>query len=108
MTLAMTWDEWSAHDAVALADRVRAHNVTPAELAAQAAAAIAKTNPALSAVVEVFDDAVADPHANGTNLNGLFAGVPYLMKDSARPSKAACRKWDRCSCAAIAPPPTAT
>ena len=81
MTLAMTWDEWTRHDAVALADRVRAHDVTPAELAAQAAAAIAKTNPTLSAVVEVFDDAVADPHTNGTNLGGPFAGVPYLMKD---------------------------
>ena len=29
MTLAMSWDEWSQHDAVALAARVRAGEVTP-------------------------------------------------------------------------------
>ena len=81
MTLAMSWDEWADHDAVALAARVRQGDVSAAELAAQTAAAIALTNPALSAVVEVFDDAVADPVGNGTNPAGPFAGVPYLMKD---------------------------
>lgn len=81
MTLAMNWEEWANHDGLALADRVRKGDVTAAELAAQAKAAIAMTNPALSAVVEVFDDAVADPKQNGTNLDGVFAGVPYLMKD---------------------------
>ena len=30
MTLAMSWDEWAAHDAVALAARVRQGDVTPA------------------------------------------------------------------------------
>ena len=55
MSLAMAWDEWAAHDAVGLAQLVRQGQVTPAELAAQAAAGIAKVNPALSAVIEVFD-----------------------------------------------------
>jgi amidase len=81
MTLAMSWDEWARHDAVALAGRVRKGEVTPAELAAQAAAGIARTNPALSAVVEVFEDVVADPLKDGMNPAGPFAGVPYLMKD---------------------------
>ena len=81
MTLAMSWDEWAAHDATALADRVRAGEVTPAELAAQAAAGIAKVNPATSAVVEVFEDVVANPLADGMDPAGTFAGVPYLMKD---------------------------
>jgi amidase len=81
MTLAMSWDEWTQHDAVALAQRVRKGEVTPAELAAQASAAIAKTNPQLSAVIEVFDDVVADPQKDGMNPQGRFAGVPYLMKD---------------------------
>ncbi|WP_088282217.1 amidase [Ideonella sp. A 288] len=81
MTLAMGWDEWAAHDAVALAERVRRGDVTPAELARQAAAGIAKVNPLLSAVVEVFDDAVADPVAAGARADGFFAGVPFLMKD---------------------------
>ena len=41
MTLAMSWDEWARQDAVALAELVRQGQVTPAELAAQAAAAVA-------------------------------------------------------------------
>ena len=81
MTLAMGWDEWARHDGVALAERVRKGDVTPAELAAQAAVAIQKTNAATCAVVEVFDDVVHDPLKDGMNPDGAFAGVPYLMKD---------------------------
>src|SRR5574343_1555145 len=81
MSLAMAWDEWAAHDAVGLAQLVRQGQVSPAELAAQAAAAVDKVNPALSAVVEVFDDVVADPLKDGMNPQGPFAGVPWLMKD---------------------------
>lgn len=81
MALAMGWDEWARHDATALAERVRKGELTPAELAAQAAAAIARTDPALSAVVEVFADVVADPLRDGMDLAGPFAGAPYLMKD---------------------------
>ena len=76
MTLAMSWDEWARADALALADLVRTKKLKPAELSAQAAAAIEKTNPKLSAVVEVFDDVVADPAKDGANLGGAFAGVP--------------------------------
>ena len=81
MTLAMTWSEWAAHDAVALAERVRRGDVTPAELAAQVAAGIARVDGELDAVVEVFGDVVANPLADGMNPAGAFAGVPYLMKD---------------------------
>ena len=81
MTLAMSWDEWARHDAVALAERVRRGELSAAELARQAAAGIAKTNPALSAVVEVFEDVVADPLKDGMNPDGPLAGVPFLMKD---------------------------
>ena len=81
MTLAMTWDEWTQHDGLALARRVRKGEVTPAELARQVAAGIEITNGDLSAVVEVFDDVVQDPLKDGMNLEGPFAGVPYLMKD---------------------------
>lgn len=77
----MSWDEWAAHDAVGLAERVRAGEVTPAELASQAAAGIARLNPTLDAVVEVFEDVVADPLRDGMNPEGPFAGVPWLMKD---------------------------
>jgi amidase len=81
MTLAMSWEEWTSHDAVGLAGRVRSGELTPAELARQAAAGIAKTNPSLSAVVEVFEDVVADPLSDGLDPAGPFAGVPFLMKD---------------------------
>lgn len=81
MTLPMSWDEWAQHDGVALAARVRSGELTPAELAQQAAAGIAKVDARLSGVVELFDDAIASPENNGTNLNGPFAGLPFLMKD---------------------------
>jgi amidase len=81
MTTVMSWDEWARHDAVGLAERVRRGEVTPAELAAQAAEAIARVDPALNAVVEVFEDVVSDPLKDGLNPSGVFAGVPYLMKD---------------------------
>ena len=81
MTLAMSWDEWVRHDAVALAGRVRRGELTAAELAAQVAAGAARVNPQLHAVIELFDDAVADPVAAGANPQGFFAGVPFLMKD---------------------------
>lgn len=81
MTTVMGWDEWISHDAVGLAGLVRAGQVSPAELAAQAVAGIAKINPLSTAVVEVFDDVVADPLKDGMDPTGPFAGVPYLMKD---------------------------
>ncbi|MDN3565585.1 amidase [Paeniroseomonas aquatica] len=81
MSLPLSWDEWAGQDATALAGLVRAGQVTPAELAAQAAAGIARLNPTLSGVVEVFEDVVADPLRDGMDPAGAFAGVPYLMKD---------------------------
>ena len=82
MALVMGWDEWVRHDAVALAERLRQGEVSAAELAAQAAAGVAKVNPLLSAVVALFDDAVASPfQAGGAAADGFFAGVPFLMKD---------------------------
>src|SRR6516225_4958690 len=81
MTLPMSWNEWAQHDGTALAARVKKGELTARELAQQAQAAIAKVDPALSGVVEVFADAIADPAGNGTNLDGPFAGLPFLMKD---------------------------
>jgi amidase len=81
MTLPMSWGEWARHDGTALAARVRNGEVTPAELAAQAAAGIARVDPALSGVVELFEDVITDPTKDGANLDGPFAGLPFLMKD---------------------------
>ena len=60
MTLPMSWTEWAQHDGVALAGRVRKGELTAKELARQAAAGVAKVNPALSGVVELFEDVIAD------------------------------------------------
>lgn len=81
MTLAMSWNEWVSHDAVGLAERVRKGEVSAAQLAKQAAAGVAKVNPALSAVVEVFKDLIQDPLKDGMNPEGPLAGVPFFMKD---------------------------
>jgi Asp-tRNA(Asn)/Glu-tRNA(Gln) amidotransferase A subunit family amidase len=81
MTLAMSWDEWARHDGVALASLVSKGEVTAAELASQAAAGVAKVDTEISAVVEIFDDAVENPEQAGANLAGALAGVPFLMKD---------------------------
>lgn len=81
MTLTMSFDEWAASDGVGLADLIRRGEVTPAELAGQAAEAIAAVNPAINGVIELFEDTVADPALIGTDLSGFFAGLPFLMKD---------------------------
>ena len=79
--LAMGWAEWARHDAVALAGLVRAGEVTPAALAAQAAAATARLNPQLAAVLEIFPDVLANPDADGPARDGGLYGVPMLLKD---------------------------
>ena len=80
-SLPLSWSEWAAHDAVGLAERVRRRELSPRELARQAAAAVARINPATSAVIELFDDVIDDPLRDGLNADGPFAGVPFLMKD---------------------------
>lgn len=81
MTLPMSWGEWAQHDGLALAARVKNGELTPVELATQAAAAVAKVDPSLSGVVELFVDAIEDPVENGTKVDGPFSGLPFLMKD---------------------------
>jgi len=78
--LALSWDEWARHDALGLAALVRAKQVTPRELAQQAAAGIAAVNPRLNAVIETWDDRVSglDEAALG---DGAFRGVPFVWKD---------------------------
>jgi amidase len=81
MKTVMSWQEWANYDATALAGLVRRGEVTAAELAEQARAATQKINPQISAVVELFDDAIAQPQTDGTRPDGPFQGVPFLMKD---------------------------
>ncbi len=78
---ALSWAEWSSHDAIALGKRIRAGEITAREAAQQVAAGIARLNPKLRAVLEVFDDVVANPDTEGPSRNGSFYGVPLLLKD---------------------------
>ena len=80
--LSMTWAEWGNLDAIGMAQLLAAKQVTPAEVAAQAAKAVELLNPKLNAVVEVFDDVVANPFQDGMNQYGPFHGVPMFIKDS--------------------------
>jgi len=79
--LPLSWDEYARHDATGLSELVRKGLVSPAELARQAKAAVEKINPEINAVIEVFDDVVAEPGKDGMNPAGPFYGVPMMMKD---------------------------
>lgn len=74
----MTPEDYAEHDGIGLADLVRAGEVSAVEVAEAASAAIARLNPALNAVVEVYDDRIATPSGEAA---GLLAGVPFLIKD---------------------------
>ena len=55
--------------------------MTARELARQAARAVERLNPSLAAVIEVFDDVVRKPDADGPSKDGALYGVPIFLKD---------------------------
>lgn len=79
----MHLDEYMSLDATALAELVERKQVTAAELLALARQRADAVNPRLNAIVSRLDD-VADRQAADPNLNGPFAGVPFLLKDLAQ------------------------
>ena len=81
MKTVMSWQEWAACDATALAEHVKNGDISAAELAEQARSATQIINPQIGGVVELFDDAIARPETDGTHLDGPFQGVPFLIKD---------------------------
>jgi amidase len=80
----MTFD-FTLDDATGLASRVRAGEVSPAELLDACEARVRAHDPALNAVVvQAFDAARAElalRQRAGTDREGVFAGVPVLVKD---------------------------
>lgn len=72
----LSWQEYSAHDAVGLAGLIRAGEVAPAEAQQAAIEAARAIGPQLGAFAEgPFEAAqLANPH-------GEFAGVPFVIKD---------------------------
>lgn len=91
MSKVMSWSEWAALDATAMAEMVQRGEVTPTELAQQANQAMARLNPTINAVLEVFDDVIENPYRDGMNAEGAFHGVPMLLKDALSGAKGRCQ-----------------
>ena len=72
----MSPGDYAKHDARALAALIRAGEVSRADVLQAAAERIAEKNPAINAVVDLYDEPEEDAAARGP-----FAGVPFLMKD---------------------------
>lgn len=84
----MTFAEYASHDAVALAALVANKAVSPAELVEAAIERIEAHNGTLNAVVyKAYDEARDEARrtAVGALPDGPFRGVPFLIKDLARP-----------------------
>jgi amidase len=79
--MAMSWTEWMRHDAVALAALVRSGQLEASELLAQAASGLAKVDPKLQGVLELFEDVVTTPDKDRPNRAGKLYGVPLFLKD---------------------------
>jgi amidase len=90
--LAMSWAEWGKLDATGMARLLAAKQVTPAEVAAQAAKAVELLDPKLNAVVEVFDDVIANPLKDGMDQHGPFHGVPMFVKEAGSTMKGRLRE----------------
>jgi amidase len=73
----MNYREYAAFDGLGLAALVARGEVSAAELAACARAAIEALNPKINAVIEVFDP----PEAGADSDTAPFRGVPFLLKD---------------------------
>lgn len=72
--------EYDQYDGLGLAELVRQKKITPSELCEEAISRIEKLNPALNAVVTPMFDIGRDA-AKKPLPEGLFAGVPFLLKD---------------------------
>jgi len=90
--LAMSWSDWGKLDATGMARLLAAGQITPKEVAAQAAKANELLNPKLNCVIEIFDDVIANPLKDGMNQFGAFHGVPMVVKDAGSKMKGRLRE----------------
>ena len=79
--LAMSWEEWSRKDGIAIADLVKKKKVSAREVARQVAAGVEMLNPKLEGVLEVFADVVKNPDTDKPAKDGRLYGVPIFLKD---------------------------
>jgi amidase len=78
--LAMSWDEWRRPAGVAIAERVRAKELTPGTCAPR------PRQPSSGSAGDrggagVFDDVIANPDRDCPSKAGRLYGVPILLKD---------------------------
>ncbi|MGL6235979.1 MAG: amidase [Segniliparus sp.] len=81
--MALTFDEYSSHDALGLAELVRTGQTTAAELLEAALARLAEVDGTINSVVHRHEE-WASKRAAAT-LSGPFAGVPFLLKNLHQP-----------------------
>jgi amidase len=72
--------DYASYDALGLAALVKDRAVTPLELVDTAIGLIEKHNPALNAVIWTMFDRARDSARTAPG-DGIFAGVPFLLKD---------------------------
>jgi len=82
-TSAGSCSEFSRYDAVGLAELVRARQITPKELIEDAIGRIEALNPKLNAVIYKTYSRALRQCTSAAACDGLFAGVPFLVKDNA-------------------------
>jgi amidase len=78
-----SFSQFSRYDALGLAELVRARQVTPKELVEDAIRRIEALNPKLNAVICKTYDRALRWCTSGMACDGLFIGVPLLVKDNA-------------------------
>jgi amidase len=72
--------EYDCYDALGLAELVRKREVSAAELLREAGERCDRVNPQLNAVICRVDEQ-AERKAGASDAGGIFAGVPFLVKD---------------------------
>jgi amidase len=72
--------EYTNYDGIGLAQLIRARQVTAVEVLEEAIRRIEKENPAINAVIHTMFD-LARNNLNHLPPDGLFGGVPFLLKD---------------------------
>lgn len=77
----MKISEYSAMDAVGLAELIRSRQVSPEEMLDTAMEAIRQVNPAINAVVDETYEYAKEQIKAGIDYNAPFCGVPFAVKD---------------------------
>ena len=64
-------------------------------MAEQAAEGVARVNPKVNAIIEVFADTLTNPDTDHPNKEGALYGVPMFLKDLGSGLKGRMRFWIR-------------